>query len=83
VVLVERPLVGIQVIDKWDEGRIVDAVIAEQVARVCPVFLFDMSVVVFFVGAGASETNRFFPVSEVAHEVVVEKFGTIVAVKAE
>ena len=48
-----------------------------------PVFLFDMSVVVFLVGAGTGKANGFLPLGEVAHEGIVEKFGTVVAVKAE
>jgi len=48
-----------------------------------PVFLFDVGVVLFVVGAAASELDGFFSLGEVAVEVVVEEFGAVIAVEAE
>ncbi len=48
-----------------------------------PVFLFDVGVVVFVVGAGAGELDGMFSLGEVAEEVVVKEFGAVVAVEAE
>ena len=48
-----------------------------------PVFLFDVGVVVFVVGAGAGELDGLFSLGEVTEEVVVEEFRAVVAVKAE
>jgi hypothetical protein len=48
-----------------------------------PVFLFDMGVVWFVVGAGAGEVDGVFSLGEVAVEVVVKEFGAVIAVEAE
>lgn len=57
--------------------------VAEPLADMGPVFLFDMGVVFFVVGAGASELDGLGFLGEVAVEVVVEEFGAVVAVEAE
>ena len=62
---------------------VIEAVITEPLADVGPVFLFDVSVVLFMVGAAAGELDGLFPLGEVAIEVVVEEFGAVVAVEAE
>jgi len=49
VVLVERPLVDIEIIDQRHELLLVEAVVTEQLPDMRPVFLFDMGVVVLFV----------------------------------
>jgi hypothetical protein len=48
-----------------------------------PVFLFDMSVVVFVVGTGASELDGVFSICEMFEEVIVEELAAIVAIEAE
>ena len=48
-----------------------------------PVFLFDVSVVIFVVGSGASELDGAFSLNEMLQEVIIEKLATIVAIKAE
>jgi len=48
-----------------------------------PVFLFDVGVVIFVVGAAAGELDRVFSLLKVTIEVVVEEFGAVVAVEAE
>ena len=48
-----------------------------------PVFLFDVGVVLFVVGAAAGELDGFFSLGEVAVEVVVKEFGAVIAVEAE
>ena len=48
-----------------------------------PVFLFDMSVVLFVVGAAAGELDGIGSLVEVTEEVVVEEFGAVIAVEAE
>ncbi len=62
---------------------VVEAVIAEPLADVGPVFLFDVGVVLFVVGAAAGELDGRFSLGEVAIEVVVKEFGAVVAVEAE
>ena len=44
-------------IHQINQMRFVEAIIAEELAHVRPVFLFDMGAIVFVVGAGASELS--------------------------
>jgi len=48
-----------------------------------PVFLFDMGVVLFVVGAATGELDGLFSEGEVAEEVVVEEFASVIGVEAE
>lgn len=57
--------------------------VAEPLTDLGPVFLFDVGVVVFVVGAGAGKLDGMFSLGEVTEEVVVEEFGAVVAVEAE
>ena len=50
VVLQKAPLVGVEVVDEGDELWVVESIVAEEVADIGPVFLFDMGVIVFTVG---------------------------------
>ena len=61
----------------------VEAFISEPLADVGPVFLFDVSIVLFVVGAAAGKLDGIFSLGEVAEEVVVEEFGAVIAVEAE
>lgn len=49
MVLVKRPFIGTEVIDEGNGIRVVNAVISKQVARLGPVFLFNVSIIVLFV----------------------------------
>ncbi len=49
-------------IHQINQMRFVEAIIAEELAHVRPVFLFDMGAIVFVVGAGASELSGGRPV---------------------
>ena len=57
--------------------------VAEPLADMGPVFLFDMGVVFFVVGAGAGKLDGNFSLGEVAVEVAVKEFGAVIAVEAE
>ena len=48
-----------------------------------PVFLFDMSVVVFVVGSRASKLDRVFPLCEMFEEVIIEELAAVVTIKAK
>ena len=48
-----------------------------------PVFLFDVGVVIFVIGAATGELDGGFSLGEVSEEVVVKEFGAVVAVEAE
>ena len=61
----------------------IESLVAEPLADVGPVFLFDMGVVLFVVGAAAGELDGFFSLGEMVVEVVVKEFGAVIAVEAE
>jgi len=61
---------------------VIEALVAEPLADMGPVFLFDVSVVLFVVGAAAGELDGFGSLGEVAEEVVVKEFGAVIAVEA-
>lgn len=61
----------------------IEAFISEPLADVGPVFLFEVSVVLFVVGAAAGELDGVGSLVEVTEEVVVEEFGAVIAVEAE
>ncbi len=48
-----------------------------------PVFLFDVSIVIFVVSSGASKLDGGFPLGEMSEQVVIEELAAIVAIKAE
>ncbi len=50
VILPEAPLVGIEVVKGFDQSGVVESVVSEEVSDTTPVFLFDVRVVIFFVG---------------------------------
>ncbi len=61
----------------------IEAFISEPLADMGPVFLFDMSIVLIVVGAAAGELDGLGSLGEVAEEVVVKEFGSVIAVEAE
>jgi hypothetical protein len=80
-VVEEPPLRGVESIEEVDKLRFVEALIAEPLTDMGPVFLLDVSVIILVVGARAGELDRVFAVVEVTQEVPVEEFGAVVAVK--
>ena len=79
----ESPFGGVEVIDEFNESKIFESQIAEPLANVGPVLLFDMGVVIFFVGSGSSKLDGLRSILEVSDEMPLEELGTVVAVKAE
>jgi len=57
--------------------------VADPLSDVGPVFLFDVSVVIFVVGSGASELDGVFALCEMFEEVIIEELAAIVTIKAE
>ena len=82
-VLEGAPLVVIKIIHEIDQMWLIEAVIAEELAHMRPVFLFDVSAIVFVVGAGAGELSGGRPVGQIPVQMVIEEFGAIIAIKAE
>jgi hypothetical protein len=79
----ESPLVSVEVIKEGDKGRVIEALVTEPLADVGPVFLFDMSVVIFVVGTGASKLDGMFSLCEVLEEMIIEELTSIVAIEAK
>ena len=82
-ILEGAPLVAIKIIHEIDQMRFIEAVIAEELAHMGPVFLFDVSAIVFAVGAGAGELSGGRPVGQIPVQMVIEEFGAIIAIEAE
>ena len=73
----------IQVIEEGDNVRVIEALVAEPLTDMGPVFLFDMSVIIFVVGSGASKLDTVFSLFKMSQEVIIEELTAIVAIKAE
>ena len=48
-----------------------------------PVFLFDMSIVIFVIGSASGELYWLFSFGKVSLEVIVEELPSIIAIEAE
>ena len=56
-IMEESPLFGIEVIEERDDSGIIEALIPEPLADVCPVLLFDMGVIIFVIGTATSKVD--------------------------
>ena len=70
-VMKESPFMGIEVIEERDDVGIVEALVAEPLADMGPVFLFDVGVIVFVVSSAAGKFYGYFSLGEMAEQVVV------------
>jgi len=82
-VMKESPFMGIEVIEERDDVGIVEALVAEPLADMGPVFLLNMGIIVFMIGAASGELDRFIPFGKVSEEVIIEKLASIVTIEAE
>ena len=82
-VVEESPLLAVQVIEEGDDLGVIESLVAEPLADMGPVFLFDVGVIFVVVGAAAGELGGRFFLGEVVVEVVVEEFGSVIGVEAE
>ena len=53
----ESPLFGIEVIEERDDSGIIEALIAEPLADVGPVLLFDMGVIIFVISTATGKVD--------------------------
>ena len=49
----------------------------------CPVFLFDVSIVVFMIGSASGELDGLFSFGKVSLEVIVEELSSVVAIESK
>jgi hypothetical protein len=59
-IMKESPLFAIEVIEERDDFGIIEALISEPLADVCPVLLFDMGVIIFVVSTATGKIDRTF-----------------------
>ena len=69
---------GVKLVDNGNDFRMIETDPAEDFPDMGEIFLFDMSIVVFFVRPRASEAEFVF--FAVAEEMLVDKFGAIVGI---
>ena len=79
----EPPLGGIEVVEELNDCGVIEALIADPLADMGVVFLFDMSVVVLLVRSGAGELDRHGTVLEVFDQMPVKELFSVVAVEAK
>jgi len=82
-IMKEPPLFGIEVIEEGDDPGIIEALIAEPLADVCPVLLFDMGVIIFVVSTATGKIDGTFSSAKMSEEVIIEELATVVAIEAE
>ena len=78
--ILEQPHVGIESVEPFERRRRIIADVADELADVRPVFLFDVGVVVFLVRPAARELNA--APSAIAIQVVIDKLRPIVRIDA-
>ena len=65
-VMKKSPFVTVEIIEQWDEEGLIETAIADPLANMSPVFLFNMGVVFFVVRAASCEVHGLFSLGEVA-----------------
>ena len=56
-IMKESPFFGIEVIEERNDSGIIEALIAEPLADVCPVLLFDMGVIIFVISTATGKMD--------------------------
>ena len=79
----EAPFVGVEEIEEGDDLGVIEALVAEPLADMGPVFLFYVSVIIFVVGTASGEVDGLFPLSKMSEEVVIEELRSVVTIEAE
>ena len=74
---------AIELIDGWEQLGAFQALIAQELADMGSVFLFDMSLVVLLVGAAAGHGNGPGPIQQIAPQVEGQELRTVVHLKAQ
>ena len=57
--------------------------VAEPLADVGPVFLFDVCVIIFVVGTASGEVDGLFSLGKVSEEVVIKELRSVVTIEAK
>lgn len=81
-VVKEPPLGCVELVEQGNHVGMVQAVIANPLSYVGPVFLLDMGIVILVIGSASRKLNRTPSIGEVTYQVVIEELGSVVAVEA-
>lgn len=79
----ESPFLGVEIVEQRDHTRIIESFVAEPLADMGPVFLFDMGIIVLVIGSASGELDGAFSLGKVSEEMVVEEFRSVIAIKAK
>lgn len=82
-VMKESPLLCVKAIQKINHPGIIKPVVSDPLPHMGPVLLLYMGIVVFMIGTAAGKGNRPSSFRKIPVEVVIEKLGTVIAVKTE
>src|SRR5271157_1193370 len=67
-IMKESPLFGIEVIEERDDYGIIEALISEPLADVCPVVLFNMGVIIFVIGTARGKRDGTLSFGKMSEE---------------
>ena len=89
--LVDRALVPLDdraeevevLVEEVDDPWIFEALVAQPLADMGPVLLFDMSIVVLLVGSRAGELDRRRSILKVPDQMPLEELGSVIAIEAK
>ncbi len=91
--MIQSPLLGVEVIHESNEDPFIESMVSEPLSHMGPVLLFHVGVIVFsvrdgsdfvgMVGSASGELDGFLSLVKVSHQVPIEKFRAVIAVKAK
>jgi hypothetical protein len=83
VVVELAPFLDVEFVHQADEFRVLEAIVAEELANAGPILLFDMGVVILVIGATVGEGHGPpLPAGKMLKERPVEKLAAVVRVEA-
>ena len=80
---VERPFIGVELVEEIDHGRVCKPVVSELLSDVGPVFAFDVGIVVGLVFARPRVSHGMQSVEQIVLDRVIDELAAIVAVESQ
>ena len=77
----ESPLLGVEVIEQGYDAGIIESFVAQPLADMGPVFLFDVGVIVLVIGSASGEVDGVGSVGKVSQEMIIEEFRSVIAIE--
>src|SRR5207253_9968210 len=75
------PFLAVEIVEQFGHVRAFEPSVADQLAHMSPVLLFDPRVVVLAIGAGASHGDWPPPFARVVHQMPVEKLAAVIGIE--